>query len=56
MVHYYYINSLSANPTEWSDTQICLSVFEHFVGLALKGLRIPNYGGLPKLNKGRLNY
>ena len=37
-------------------TQICLSVFEHSVGLALKELRIPNYGGLPKLNKRRLNY
>ena len=39
---------LSANPTEWSSTlkQVvsnfptnCLSLFDHFVGLALKGLR-----------------
>ena len=41
-------NPLSVNPTKWSNTlkqfigwcrQICLSVFDHFVGLALKGLR-----------------
>ena len=41
------INPLSANPTKWSNTlklfvgntrQIVLSVFDHFVGLALKGL------------------
>ena len=36
------INLLSANSTEWSNTQtipmICLSMSEHFVGLALKGL------------------
>ena len=45
------INPLSANPTKWSNTlkqfadsnnlpTNCLSVFDHFVGLALKGLRI----------------
>ena len=28
-------NPLSANFTEWTN---CLSVFDHFVGLALKGL------------------
>ena len=42
------INPLSANPTKWSNTlkqfvgklpTNCLSVFDHFVGLALKGLR-----------------
>ena len=42
-------NPLSANPTKWSDTlkqfvanlpTNCLSVFDHFVILALKGLRI----------------
>ena len=42
------MNSLSANPTKWSDTfkqfvgnlpMNCFSVFDHFVGLALKGLR-----------------
>ena len=42
------INPLSVNPTKWSNTlkQIvgklprnCLSVFDHFVGLALKGLK-----------------
>ena len=41
------INPLSANPTKWSNTlqkfvgnlpTNCLSVFNHFVGLALKGL------------------
>ena len=41
------INSLSANITKWSNTikqfvgklpTNCLSVFDHFVGLALKGL------------------
>ena len=40
-------NSLSANPTKWSNTlkqfvgklpTNCLSVFDHFVNLALKGL------------------
>ena len=38
---------LSANPIKWSNIQTirwqqpanCLSVFNHFVGLALKGLR-----------------
>ena len=42
------VNLLSANPTKWSNTlkQLvgdfptnCLSVFDHFVGLALRGLR-----------------
>ena len=42
-----YVNSLSANPTKWPDTlkqfvgklpTNCLNVFDHFVGLALKGL------------------
>ena len=41
------VNPLSANPTKWSNTfnqfignlpTNCLSVFDHFVGLALKGL------------------
>ena len=41
------INPLSANPPKWSNTfeqyvgklpTSCLSVFDHFVGLALKGL------------------
>ena len=43
------INPLSANPTKWSDTlkqfignlpTNCLSVFDHFEKLALKGLNI----------------
>ena len=42
-----FINPLSANPTKWSNTlkqfvgflpTNCLSVFDHIVGLALKGL------------------
>ena len=41
------LNPLSANPTKWSNTlkqfvgnlpTNCLSVFDHFLGLALKGL------------------
>ena len=41
------LNPLSANPTEWSNIPKqfvgisltnCLGVFDHFVGLALKGL------------------
>ena len=41
------LNPLSANPTKWSNTlkqfvgklpTNCLSVFGHFMGLALKGL------------------
>ena len=43
------LNSLSASPTKWSNTlkqfvgnlpTNCLSVFDHFVKLALKGLRL----------------
>ena len=33
------VNLLSANPTKCFNTLNCLSVFDHFVGLALKGLR-----------------
>ena len=45
------INPLSANPKTWSNTlkqfvgflqTNCLSVFDHFAGLALKGLRKVN--------------
>ena len=41
-----YIKPFSANPTKWSNTlkqfvgklaKNCLSVFDHFAGLALKG-------------------
>ena len=41
------VNALSANPTKWSNTlkqfvgnlwTNCSSVFDHFVGFALKGL------------------
>ena len=42
------INPLNANPEKWSNTPkqivgnlptICLSVFDHFMNLALKGLK-----------------
>ena len=37
-------NPLSANPAKWSNTRLLptnfLSVFDHFVGLALKGLKL----------------
>ena len=42
------LNPLSANPTKWSNTlkqfvgnlpTNCLSVFDHFMNLALKGLK-----------------
>ena len=45
-------NPLSANPTKWSNTlkqfvgnlpTNCLSVFDHFVELALKGLIFSSY-------------
>ena len=45
------VNPISANPTKWSNTlkqfvdklpTNCLSVFDHFVNLALKGLKSPN--------------
>ena len=44
----FLINPLIANPTKWSNTlkqffgklpTSCLNVFDHFVGLALKGLK-----------------
>ena len=43
-----HFNLLSANPIKWANTlkqfvgnlpTNCLSVFDHFVGLALKGLK-----------------
>ena len=43
-----FVNPLSANPEKWSNTPkqivgnlptICLSVFDHFMNLALKGLK-----------------
>ena len=46
--YYYHLNPLSANPTKWSNTlkqfvgnlsTKCLSVFDHFEKLALKGLK-----------------
>ena len=47
-IHREQLNPLSANPTKWSNTlkqfvvnlpTNCLSVFDHFVKLALKGLK-----------------
>ena len=39
-VSYLYFNPLSANPTKWLNTlkQFVGSVFDHFVGLTVKGL------------------
>ena len=48
-LNYFVLSPLSANPTKRSNTlkqfvgnfpTTCLSVFDHFVGLALKGLII----------------
>ena len=48
MYHFLVFNALSTNITKWSNTlkqfvgkltTNCLSVFDHFVGLALKGLK-----------------
>ena len=54
-----YFNPLSANPTKWSNTLKqfvgnlsinCLSVLDHFVGLALKGLmQLVDISGLTQL-------
>ena len=47
----YVFNPLNGNPTKWSNTlkqflanlpTNCLSMFDHFVALALKGLNRPN--------------
>ena len=47
-------NPLSANPEKWSNTRkqivgnlptICLSVFDHFMNLALKGLMLCKFKG-----------
>ena len=40
------LNPLSANPTKWSN---CLSVFDHFVGLVLKGLRNLRFLGAERM-------
>ena len=46
---HYFPDPLSANPIKWSNTPKqfvgnlptnCLSVFDYFVGLAFKGLRL----------------
>ena len=42
------LNPLSANPEKWSNTlrnlpTICLNVFDHFMNLALKGLKLENF-------------
>ena len=42
--HFFFhipFNPLSANPTKWLKTdELFLSVFEHFVGLTRKGLKL----------------
>ena len=52
MASLHYTSHLSANSTKWSNTlkhfvgelpTSFLSVFDHFVGLALKGLSPTNY-------------
>ena len=54
------LNPLSANLTKWSNTlkqfvgcypTSCLSVFGHFVGLALKGLNVGSWE--KKIDKGK---
>ena len=54
----YVLNSLSANPTKWSNIlkqfvgklpTNCLSVFDDFVGLALKGLKPQFFSVLKKI-------
>ena len=51
LFYIHFFNPLSTNSTKWSNRlkqlvgQLptnCLSVFDHFVGLALKGLRSSN--------------
>ena len=67
--HIPLINPLNVNPEKWSNTlkqivgnlaTICLSVFDHFMNLALKGLKavtkVLQYlqdKNLPKLNDGQ---
>ena len=55
----YGINSLSANPTKSSNTlkqfvgnllTNCLSVLDHFMQLALKGLKLSNFGLMAMLS------
>ena len=44
------INPLSGNPTKWPNTlKQCLTVFDHFVGLALKGLTWTSLGKISSL-------
>ena len=49
-----YLNPLNTNPTKWSNKHKqsvgklpmnCFSVFDHFMGLALKGLRAEIFAG-----------
>ena len=58
-------NPLSANPTKWSNTleQIvailptnCLNVFDHFVKLAVKGLRAFYHQIFHKQVEGQIRY
>ena len=56
----FLLNSLSANPKKWSNTlkqivgklpTICLSVFDHFMNLAFKGLSMVSEVTVPKNSK-----
>ena len=53
-------NSFSANLTKWSNTLKqfvgCLSVFDHFMGLALKGLRDSRPDFLVKILASQQNF
>ena len=49
----FFFNPLSANPTKWSNTLkqfvwVCLSVFDHFTRLALKGLNVKKLLKVPR--------
>ena len=58
------LNPLNANITKWSNTlkqfvgkvpTSCLSVLDHFVGLALKGLKRLVISTISKLKRSLLN-
>ena len=49
MLHVFIVNHIRTNPEKWSNTlkqfvgnlpTNCLGVFDHFMNLALKGLKI----------------
>ena len=59
------VNPLSTNPIKWSNTlkqfvsklqTNCLSLFDHFVELVLKGLRVYGVPSVGKFKKPFLNF